>query len=520
MSVEVRRPRRHGVRPQWRHRRSAAAGPIFAALGACSDPAAEGLPLPDLDAELALAAVAPEGASADPRFVAKIPWTAEARYEPEPLDGSVDGFVGGLSQVDLPAALPIGALSLVDRRTGGARPLPPLRRPHVLDPPGPIDRAVGFLPVQDRLLDPLEQDPRKDRLARLLEGVWVEEPCRGRPEDVLATVPRTPAEGFLGVRVGADGTTKLGLVASGTIAVAVFAPGSTEPRIEGFSAPDPDAIAGRQVAVRAIGPREAGRPAFLVLDVGGGARRQGYLLRARGRAFVDDTPATAGAPALNLRGLAILEGERGPVECAFGSVVAGTRDAGVWCRALGGADWSLELQVQEGQTIVALAAAGPGVWLAADRAGAVHQRDAGGWRTVSQAPINTGCRPACAAFDLALLGPNLLAVAGAQAQLARMSEDGRAAPVDLAPVTFVDERPGGERAWTFTAAARAPDGRWWLGTGQGVLLRADPELETFERICLPPEVAEHPITAVAAAPDGRLLLAAGLGQVNFARWDR
>jgi hypothetical protein len=466
----------------------------------------------------------------DARFVVRLRPAAGDRFEPDDIgDVQVDAFAGGLLDADLPRGLRVRDLELVGPSVAPARPLPSLRAPHVVARPAVTSALADFVPVSAPALPDDARAARTDRLRRMLEEVFVRPPCLGAPDAMRVVVPRTPAERFLSSGVDPDGRVRLGMVASGTAAFAVFAPGTEAAEVEGISVPTALDLASRRVSIRAFGPADdSGRPAHVVLGVEGAFAQAGLLLRRRAGGYVDDTPAAPAAPVRSLRGVEdnlTLDGAR--ATCAYGAVRGPARDAGLWCRTETSTTWRLELRVREGQAITSVFELAPERWAATDRTGAVHLRTGGQWRNVSEATVNAGCRPACAPFDLALppAASGLGVLGGAQAQLLRLAPDSpggglRARAVEaLLRRTFVDERPDGAAPLTFTAGTRSPDGRWWLATAQGALFRATGDLSTLERVCLPVDARGRSVSTLAAAPDGRLVLGLGTGRVGLGRWD-
>lgn len=488
-----------------------------ASLGCGDDQPGDAVSLPVLDADVVVAGFAPLGRAVAPtgaRVLSPIPDTLAV---PELGVEAVDGFVGGLRRADLPTGLLPTELrfSAPGPRT---RPLPLLRSPHLYDradPPGrfaPVSSTGGPGP-----------NPSEDRLSRLLADLHVERPCSPPETELTVTIPRTPAEGLLPGLVTPDGAVWLGMVATGTAAALRLRPDG-RPEVIGLPLPPPLDEGRPRASVRFMGGYDgAGGPSRVVIDVSGGFTQAAVVLERRedGR-WADATPNLPDAEVRSLRGVA----ELGSTTCTFGGVRGASRDAGLWCRE-GLGPWRLELRVPAAQAITGVYLADDGGWIASDRSGGLHRREpSGAWRTVSEAEVNAGCRPACAPFDLSVATGDALLLGGEEAQLflAPLDADPRPAPVEaLAAASFGDEREGGPRAVQPISAGWAPDGRWWIGSADGALWRFEPGSETMERVCLPPESLEGDrplsITAVVVAPDGRLVLGLAGGRLGIGRWN-
>lgn len=502
---------------------------------ACGDDASLELPLPALSAETALAGAAPSGSALDPRLITRIALGTETVYRPEALPGTVvDAMVGGLSNADLAEGMTVDSLELVGPRADAARPLPPLRAPHIVARPAPSEELSGFVPVESEVLSSAEASARRQRLDRLLEGVYVRPPCIGDPEDFTVTVPRIPADTFLASRA-TDTEIWVGLVGTSTLAYLAFGPSGAEPELRGITVPSVGlTVTGRTVALRELGPPHptSGLPSYVVASFIDTFGRAGLLLSldASGRRYLDDTPFDAEVgPPRSLRAAVDLDLDGTPSRCALGGITGANQDAGLWCRTETSTVWSLELRSSLAQTFVG-AHAEDGRLRVVDRAGSVFARTAGAWAQTAEAPINAGCRPACATFDVfAPTSAGDLVYAGNRAQLLTLAAGsgptlGSGAPEAWTSAQIVDEREDGARALSVTALAPLPSpsgssGGWLLGTARGLLFKASASFDAVERVCLPYDLADHVIGALAPAPDGRLVVGASDGVIAEARWD-
>ena len=475
--------------------------------------------LPNVGSEFALVGIAPAGMPVESRFFARINLENSNSYTPPVLTANnVDMVVGGLSNADLPQGLTVESLSLVAPGTDSSRPLLSLRNPYILAAPSPADQLTHFVSVEDTSIPTVEAIARQERLNRLLSGTFIQPPCVGSASNFEVTAPQTPAQSFSAVRVSSQGVIQLGLVSSGTAAIAIYDVDQSEPRLYALPVVDVLLDTGR-IEVAAIGPNNPeGVPNHILIHKQEALLAQSFFLRwdTTLKAFVDNTPPST----RQISGLRKSLPSDPSLICIYGAIA---NDNVGWCRTQTSTSWSspIPLPTEEEVTEWWVQPNGPDIIV--DRIGRIYVFEQEEWLLFSEATINIGCSRNCAVFDVIKASRDGLSitVSGSRAQLQNLLLDPEPriqSDIPFSEQLFRDERPNGEQPIRILSVTQSQNRFWWIGTARGTLFRADPQFTGVERVCLPSTANHQDITAIGADDNGRLILGLSSGLVILGQW--
>lgn len=492
-------------------------------LTACSGgETTSGLDVPRFETSHVLLGTAAQGRSIPPGSLQVRALADLSEISPEQIFGTnVDMVVAGLDAADLPEALEPEELLFVTARQANSRPLPPLRETHVLLRPSPPDAPSPLVAVED---PDASRDSRAERAARLdvlLDDVGIAAPCVAPTQPFSVTTARTSADIVRVLHPLSDGSTVVGFAITSTVILGVVRPGAND--IDLVTVPIEQGVLreGEASEVRWFSDDEVefeGRrlPAAFTFDIAEGFGSAGvYLVWSAARArYVVETPITDASAPRSLAGVARIDLDGTPHECAYGSAIGSERTADLWCRTTTSTAWSQTASVMRAFGFTGILPSPDGRHLATDLAGTVYtytgqQR----WSPVLETSLNAGCDPLCAAFSTFTAGDDgALAgvIAGAKAQLLLLERGGSGVtarrPEVLDRALFADERPDAEDPLRISAMDIAPDGALWFADTSPNLFRYDPSTEDLRRVCLPEALHQIPIAAIHAHADGRLLL--------------
>jgi hypothetical protein len=517
---------------------------VASMLAACGEPEAPPFEIPRTNTDFVIFGTAQAGRAVVPSAVRIVRATDLATLRPDSISGGdVDMFFAGLDRADLPAGLDPTMLVVVGKNDAGARALPPLYAPHVLERTGPADAGLVLGPATGDGLPSSVAAERAERLRKMIEGLAIEDPCAEPSAPISVTVPRTSGEEIHVFRTLSSGETFVGFSMTSTVMLGVLDPVTLDLDLVGVDTGSVALERGERTRVFDLGDREARGPggrlmpdAIALTYVGafGTAAQLLVLDPARGR-YADDTPfpadpATQSIQPDLLSGVRHVELDGVPTLCAHGSVRGPNRVAGLWCRTETSTVWSVGAAVRDAYSFIGVVdRGGDDPPLALDITGRAYAHEPRGWRPIVEPAVNDGCAPPCVTFDPVVRAPAstglLAAVGGSDAQVLLLSARSSGAPELSAleitdSVLFSDERMGApDGGLRFTSLAFSPDGALWLGSRAPVLVRVSSDRTAAERLCLPPDAEGATVTAIEAHPSGQLYLGMSPAMLGFGRWD-
>lgn len=490
---------------------------------ACGDGGPDAaLSVPDPGTSHVVYGTASAGRALRPGALVVAPAAGLETVTPEVIGGSgVDMLFAGVDPADLPKQLDVLDLRFAAETDVGARRMITLHAPYVLRGPSDPEAPEPLVPVDEGGLSRDVREERTARLAQLLAGLGVEDPCVELPTPLTVTTPRTSAEFIGAMQVLGGGDVAMGFSMTSTVMVGVLPATGGEVRPVPLPTEAPILLQGESAEARWLssdGIEVEGRqlPRALTFDVssGFGTTAVAYTWSEASRRYVQTTPFTADSSPRTLRGIVAVPLDGEPSVCAFGGEQGADRTATIWCRTETSTTWRVSLSLPRSGAVTTVVPRADERHVAVDVTGSVYQY--GGqdrWSVVLESAVNSGCDPICAAFTTTLPAPGVASLvtvaAGAQAQLLLVEEDGGLTarrPAALNDALFADERPGAEDPLRISAVSQAADGTLFIADAHPTLLRLAPDGSRVDRICLPRDMRDVPIASLLAHPDGRLLV--------------
>ncbi|MEQ8276179.1 MAG: hypothetical protein RMA76_24440 [Deltaproteobacteria bacterium] len=497
---------------------------LLVASAACSGEDSGVLDRPAVGTDFVIYGTAPAGRALAANSVRIVATTSIDVLKPEVIAGTdVDMMYAGLSADDLPANISPLDLMLVASNADGARPLPPLYDPHVMDVPSPAESPTPLAPIEGPGVSRERSEERDARLRTLISDLAIASPCREPTTPFDVTTPQLPIDALSSMATLSDGTTVIGFTSTSTIFLGFVPPNGTQLEARAVRTGTVALQTGERAVVLGLGGPEVDIdgeiwPRHLVVNYSGrGFGTVGAMLtwNAARRAYVDDTPPNPDTFPRYLYGVKTVTIEGTENLCTFGGALGSDRRAAIWCRPQGASDWTVyDFGRSFGVTSIVTSPSSPPI--ATDLAGSVWELESRGWRTVYEASINAGCEPLCTSFVATWAGAasdsRVAVIGGADAQLLFVDRSGgsvtTAAPSGLEEALFADERVDAEMPIIFTAITADPSGALWIATATPNLFRIAPGGASFERICLPKVLDTVAITSLQARDDGRFLIGA------------